>query len=117
MAVKTVSWNEWAKYVNERFDSIEKQNEGSHEVLTKIVQEESKAIQGLRNRVYVLEKPQREVAMLKLVNEASEPHMSSWFARRLESFSYAEFFELTEKGEIVKTRRGHLTLYQKKEPK
>jgi hypothetical protein len=115
MAVKTVSWNEWAKYVNERFVSIEKQNVGTHEVLTEIVQNQTKEIQNLRNRVYVLEKPLRKATMLKLVNEASEPHMSSWFARRSLSFSYAEFFEPAEKGEIVKIHRGHLTLYQKRE--
>jgi len=102
-----VSFEEWAKNVNERLDATDKRVES----LNSDTQALWARILRIEERIGVLEKPIVKMRILAFLAGEEKPRTNHYIASRVDGFTYAAFFEMREDGAFIKTMSGHHHMY------
>ena len=99
-SVKTVSWKEWAEWVNKQLDGHQTRLKRHEEQLGKIA-----------NKVRPLHEAHLEPKVLELLRKDGHPRTWRWIFNRLGHDAWDPLKKLVAKGQVTTVRSGHIFMY------
>jgi len=102
-----VSWEEWAKHVNERLAAIDKSVKSLNVEMRNVWER----ILRIEARISALEKPIVKTRILAVMLKEKKPRTSHYIASRVDGFTYWAFSELSEDGAFIETMSGQHHMY------